>query len=295
MNTKLVTKDILFENEQIEYIVNEHGEVWFSAETIGRALEYKNPSVSIGVIYNRNEELLKKYTQLIALYHDDKTNTDGSTRIRVFNHKGVYLICMKSTMPRAVKFQIAVANLLDDIRKQEKVIVSKDQLELLKLKVREKELTAEIVRLENNKLQWEKEKTFSTLLMDYSKEYPKEISAESQQALHASAILALNPSNEIREIVKTSLPTIQKEYTATDIKNILWKEYKIEKTALEIGKVAKELKIKEDPELCRTVPLVLHNEEGDTCEKTQYKYNEYAKDMILRYYAKGLTTLIKEW
>jgi len=124
----LTTNELMFENEQLEYIIDEQGEIWFSAEVIGRALDYKNPSMSINVLYNREKELLDQYSRRIIIYPEDK-KVSGAP-IRVFNHKGVYLICMKSSMPRAVKFQMAVAELLDSIRKQEKFIVTKEQVEL---------------------------------------------------------------------------------------------------------------------------------------------------------------------
>jgi len=299
MKTQLVTNNFLFENEQLDYIVDEEGEVWFSAETIGRALGYKNPSVGVNHIYGKDKVLFEQYTRLIPLAPSEQSLS--VTHIRVFNEEGVYLICMRSSMPKAIQFQISVAHLIKDIRKQEKIIVHRDQLELLKLKVREKELTAEIARLENEKIDfekkkivWEKEKKITDILIDYSRNYPKQISEESQQALEAQAIIILSP--ESADLVKNTLPTIQREYTATDISNILWKDYNIEKTPYEIGKIASRLGIKDHPELCRIVPNTYTKEvEGmdDLIVKQgiQFRYSEYAKDMIVKHYANGLVTL----
>lgn len=280
---KLTKREFIFEDKEIEYIVDEHGEVWFSADTIGRALEYKNPAHGINEIYRKHRRILDPYSRLIPISHITTTTT--VTHSRHFSEEGVYIICMKSTMPRAVSFQIKVAKLIKDIRKQEKIVISKDQLELFRLKVREKEL-------ELQKIKWEKEKKLSNLLLEYAFNYPKQISAESQQALHAQALIVLSP--ESKDIIKQSLPSIEREYTATDISKELWREYKIEKTPQEIGYYAVTSGIQDNPELVRFVPNpFVHKNEKPGEGKGQARYTEYAKELIIRHYVQGLTTLEK--
>ena len=58
------------------------------------------------------------------------------------------------------------------------------------------------------------------------------------------------------------------------------------KKAVEIGKIARRLGIKRNPELCRIVPYVYSDERGKIREDIQFRYKESAKEMILKYLEK---------
>lgn len=72
---------------------------WMTREQIGTALEYKNPSISIGTIHKRNADRLDPLSGLINLI-----TPGGKQQTYVYNMRGVMEICRFSTQPKANAF-----------------------------------------------------------------------------------------------------------------------------------------------------------------------------------------------
>ena len=72
---------------------------WMTREQIGQALEYKNPSISIGTIHKRNAARLDPLSGLINLI-----TPGGKQQTYVYNMRGVMEICRYSTQPKANAF-----------------------------------------------------------------------------------------------------------------------------------------------------------------------------------------------
>lgn len=72
---------------------------WMTREQIGSALEYKNPSISIGTIHKRNADRLDPLSGLINLI-----TPGGKQQTYVYNMRGVMEICRYSTQPKANAF-----------------------------------------------------------------------------------------------------------------------------------------------------------------------------------------------
>lgn len=91
-----------------ESFIEHKGQLWLDARTIGEALGYEDPSVSINVVFDRNKDELSEYSTYIKLIA-----VDGKEREqRVFNEEGIYIISMLARTDRAKLFRRAVAKLL---------------------------------------------------------------------------------------------------------------------------------------------------------------------------------------
>ena len=294
MNIEIV-KTYYFKDNKVDVVLIDDKEYWI-VDQIARALECKEAHYLYDIINKRwlrdfeEGELLKIVKTEASNILSSDVGIDEYSYILLVNEEGLYTILFNVRTKTTKEFRRWFKReVLPSIRKKGYYISDRADLERLKLELELKKADAELKKLELEKLTKEQ----SRCLYEYSQNYPKEISAESQQALHAASLLAMDFSDEVKDIIRVSLPTVKKEYSATDISNILKREYGIEKSAKEIGKIASNLKIKDDPELCRIVPLVLSNEEGNVKEVSQFKYNEYAKDLIVDYFVKNLTTLEK--
>lgn len=95
----------------LKYVEHE-GQIFFSAEEIGRQLGYAKPSKSINILFNRNQRELKGYATGIKLMQ-----VDGCLReVRCFTEEGVYILSMLANTPRAREFRAKLAKLLRELR-----------------------------------------------------------------------------------------------------------------------------------------------------------------------------------
>ena len=76
---------------------------WMTREQIGRALEYKNPSIAIGKIHNQNKDRLDPLSSLSKL-DNEVGNYTQKRRIYMYSLRGVMEICRYSTQPKANAF-----------------------------------------------------------------------------------------------------------------------------------------------------------------------------------------------
>jgi len=91
-----------------ESFIEHNGQFWLDARTIGEALGYETPGVSINTLYDRNKEELDDFSTYITLM-----SVDGKEREqRIFNEEGIYIISMLARTDRAKLFRRAVAKLL---------------------------------------------------------------------------------------------------------------------------------------------------------------------------------------
>lgn len=90
---------VIFEDYQIRKIEKD-GQIWIAAIDIAKALEYRNPSVAVSVMVDRNSDRFEGY----LTYQND--NSGQQTRKMAFlNLKGVIAFCMLSKQKKAVEFQ----------------------------------------------------------------------------------------------------------------------------------------------------------------------------------------------
>ena len=88
----------VYENPAVDH-ARPQDDFWMTREQIGAALEYKNPSISIGTIHKRNAKRLDPLSGLINLI-----TPGGKQQTYVYNMRGVMEICRYSTQPKADAF-----------------------------------------------------------------------------------------------------------------------------------------------------------------------------------------------
>ncbi len=88
----------VYENPEVGH-TKAQDDFWMTREQIGTALEYKNPSISIGTIHKRNAGRLDPLSGLINLI-----TPGGKQQTYVYNMRGVMEICRYSTQPKANAF-----------------------------------------------------------------------------------------------------------------------------------------------------------------------------------------------
>ena len=98
---------------------------WMTREQIGQALEYKNPSISIGTIHKRNAARLDPLSGLINLI-----TPGGKQQTYVYNMRGVMEICRYSTQPKANAFIDFCWDVMVALMQGETVSLKTNQAEL---------------------------------------------------------------------------------------------------------------------------------------------------------------------
>ena len=98
---------------------------WMTREQIGQALEYKNPSISIGTIHKRNAARLDPLSGLINLI-----TPGGKQQTYVYNMRGVMEICRYSTQPKADAFMDFCWDVIVALMRGETVSLKANQAEL---------------------------------------------------------------------------------------------------------------------------------------------------------------------
>lgn len=88
----------VYENPQVGHS-KAQDDFWMTREQVGTALEYKNPSISIGTIHKRNAARLDPLSGLINLI-----TPGGKQQTYVYNMRGVMEICRYSNQPKANAF-----------------------------------------------------------------------------------------------------------------------------------------------------------------------------------------------
>lgn len=115
-----------FNGIKIELIKNQE-EFWFTADTLGSGLEYKNPRISIMNLYSSRKDELEEYSSVIEIVTEA-----GMRKTTVFNEMGAYLLIMFSNQPRAKEFRKWIASVIKKIRKTGSYIQeSQDPLDLM--------------------------------------------------------------------------------------------------------------------------------------------------------------------
>lgn len=87
------------------------GEVYFTAEEVGKQLGYADPRTSINTLYQRNILELQDYASDIKLMSEA-----GERSVRVFTEEGVYLLSFLAQTDKAAEFRRRVASLLKWVR-----------------------------------------------------------------------------------------------------------------------------------------------------------------------------------
>lgn len=122
---KFGTLDIrVYENPEVDH-TRPQDDFWMTREQIGAALEYKNPSISIGTIHKRNAKRLDPLSGLINLI-----TPGGKQQTYVYNMRGVMEICRYSTQPKADAFMDFCWDVIVALMRGETVSLKANQAEL---------------------------------------------------------------------------------------------------------------------------------------------------------------------
>lgn len=122
---KFGTLDIrVYENPAVDH-TRPQDDFWMTREQIGAALEYKNPSISIGTIHKRNAKRLDPLSGLINLI-----TPGGKQQTYVYNMRGVMEICRYSTQPKADAFMDFCWDVIAALMRGETVSLKANQAEL---------------------------------------------------------------------------------------------------------------------------------------------------------------------
>lgn len=122
---KFGTLDIrVYENPAVDH-TRAQDDFWMTREQIGLALEYKNPSISIGTIHKRNAKRLDPLSGLINLI-----TPGGKQQTYVYNMRGVMEICRYSTQPKADAFMDFCWDVIVALMRGETVSLKANKAEL---------------------------------------------------------------------------------------------------------------------------------------------------------------------
>ncbi len=114
MAKNTVSNVVPVDNEMDLNFIDDNGEILFTAEEIGRQLDYKQPRKSINILFNRNQKELEGYTRGIRLIPQG----NQSYQTRLFTEEGVYILSMLANTPKARDFRAKLARLLRELRER---------------------------------------------------------------------------------------------------------------------------------------------------------------------------------
>lgn len=130
----MTSKLVLFEKQDVlgfmtDFYRDDKGNLYMTREQIGLCLGYADPAKAIRQIHDRNHELLDSYAiqtklrkmaQSEAIYGTVQKYSGtarGRGNVVLYQEKGIYLIAMKADTDKAIVFQKAVADILENLRK----------------------------------------------------------------------------------------------------------------------------------------------------------------------------------
>lgn len=87
-------------------------ELFLTAEELGTALGFSEPRKAIIQIYKRNKDILKEFTCDVKLI-----SKNGQRQTKAFSETGIFILCIKSEMPVAKKFQKFAAQVVREFRR----------------------------------------------------------------------------------------------------------------------------------------------------------------------------------
>jgi hypothetical protein len=114
MKPKIETKAIIkkdFNQVPVEFRQDSAGDLWLTADQIGKALGYSNPKKAVLNILDRHSDLLSDYKGSINL-----RTPGGIQPVIVIHEMGVNIICMKANTPVAKQFIKFAAKLIMEFR-----------------------------------------------------------------------------------------------------------------------------------------------------------------------------------
>lgn len=132
MSNLSLVKSENFGTVQCDFYHDDKKEIWMTREQIGAALGYADPVRAISRVHERNKDRLDRFSVVVKL-----TTTDGkSYDTTVYNAKGIYEICRWSRQPKANAFYDWVYEVLESLRKGEKVLIDTQKLRELEIDAR---------------------------------------------------------------------------------------------------------------------------------------------------------------
>ena len=147
MNTviDIYNKILLYNNNEINFIIDINNIIWFKSKSIIKILEYK--SIKDTVRDNINKENKIQFKNIKRM-NQNKNNSEQPDTVYI-NESGLYTLLIKSRMKKAVEFQLWLINIalpkLREFGKYEVDKKSKIKLDKLNKKIK-------LLKMSNNKL-----------------------------------------------------------------------------------------------------------------------------------------------
>lgn len=181
---------LTFNNTSLS-VINQNNQTFLTANDLGLALEYTQPSIAVMKIYDRNaDEFTAEMTALIEM-----PTAGGLQKVRIFSLRGAHLIAMFARTKVAKDFRKWVLDILD-----REILQNANQIQPLV----ERKYTFEFTEYELEQLVWLwcGHKQMNTLLGDMIK--PLETIGSYFTGM------VISHHQEYRRQYKNTLPTIQR-------------------------------------------------------------------------------------
>ena len=105
-----------------DQLIHQDGRYWMTAEQLGTALGYRNPSRAVRTLIDRHHKELRPYIGGLKLV--PPSGKGGPQDTTVIDTDGQYRIALLANTPQAAKFRTFVVNMLRALERQEFVHVS---------------------------------------------------------------------------------------------------------------------------------------------------------------------------
>lgn len=101
-----------FMAQPVEFLQNHTGEIFVSADSIGHALGYKNPTQSMSNLYRSNVEELAPHRRFTL-----RVNGHTTHRVTAYTEQGAYIVGMLAGTKRAKAFRLWLAKVCQELRR----------------------------------------------------------------------------------------------------------------------------------------------------------------------------------
>lgn len=130
---------------QCDFYTDEENQVWMSQEQIGKALGYScDPVEAISDIHTNSKDRLDRFSTTLKFMEDEGAQPIQS-ETTLYNTRGIYEICRRSTKTQANQFVDWVWDVMEEYRKGELVPAPRTYADEEQLNLRRAELLMDMV------------------------------------------------------------------------------------------------------------------------------------------------------
>lgn len=277
-----------YQEIQLSESVEINGKPYFTRKAIGEWLGYADPQNHVDKIIERNPHIreFSKPVNLSVMQNTGKNKTyERKIETEVYDPIGFQLIVMESRQPKAIKYKVAVAHLVQAYMSGKLGHATKTNSNPLDDETRKKNAEA---RDRNSKTRMAK------LLMDTAKEFRSCLAPETVQTMICEA------TNIMTGQMLIALPAIEGPlYSAEDISKELLK-IGFEISANMVGRIANKLNIKGDepkdgePRVTPYGKWTMSKSKYSVRQVNYFQYNDKGKQAIIKYVLANYSETAKE-